>query len=141
MIDEFAAIKLEYNGLLKLCHNCNLLVGFDYFVNAKTFWSCFDQALPAEEQSKILILTYAHMREYDMSSIPTLTRFLMDKFGIFFDLEKVASIDQSDEVQIGSQQFWLDQFDAMGSNSYLLCCWASRHVEPDWHVIRAQGVR
>jgi hypothetical protein len=49
LILDFRKGKAENEGLLKLCHNINLLVGFDYFVNAKTFWCSFDLALPAED--------------------------------------------------------------------------------------------
>jgi hypothetical protein len=140
MILEFSA-KVDYDGLLKFCHNCNLLVGFDYFVNAKSFWCCFDLALPAEDKNKNVPLSHLQMKGYDLKTIPTLECLLMDKFGLFYDLEKVATLDSYDNLELGSQGFWVDKFDAMGSRSYLLCCWAVFNGEADCHVVRAQGIR
>jgi hypothetical protein len=82
------------------------------------------------------------MKGYDLKSIPTLERLLMDKFGIFYDLVKVATLDGSDNLlDLGSQNFWELKFEEMGFHSYLLCCWSSWNGEPECHVVRAQGIR
>jgi hypothetical protein len=64
MIQQFSGHKLDYEGLIKFCHNCNLLVGFDYFVNAKSFWCCFDLALPTGCDFKNITFTHLQMKSF-----------------------------------------------------------------------------
>jgi hypothetical protein len=65
----------------------------------------------------------------------------MDKFGIFYDLERLAAFTPEEDLLLERQQFWLKKLDAMGSNSYLICCWSVRKNMPECHVIRAKGLR
>jgi hypothetical protein len=49
MLLKYSTAMTDYEGLLKFCHTCNLLVGFDYFVNPKSFWCCFELAFAESE--------------------------------------------------------------------------------------------
>jgi hypothetical protein len=54
MVKKVCAGTSGFEGLLKFIHACNLLVGFPYFVNAKSFWACFELAFKDPKYAAVM---------------------------------------------------------------------------------------
>jgi hypothetical protein len=135
---KFTSHTLDWEGLFRFMHSCNLLVGFPYFVNAKSFAVCLEEAVSKDYFSSNA--SYNDMKMFrKLGDMPSCKRLFMDKFGIFFDLVKIENEGPIGTHAYASNAYWLDKFEAMGSESYLLICECPVVNKPDCHVVRARG--
>jgi hypothetical protein len=127
--------------LLRFIHACNLLVGFPYFGNPKSFWACFVLAFE-EPRLAGATPTFPDLMTYPIAIIPTLKRLFMDKFGIFYDLVMVETYVRPYPNGADADAFWIAEFEAKGFDNYLVCCYSVTSVDmPTCHVMRARGSR